>query len=1062
MDIWKILGIEKTKNETEIRDAYRKNLVKVNPEEDQKGFMELRQAYEKALSYTKKSEEEQEEGWPDTEIGRFMQKADLLYQDITLRGKEEEWNSLLEEDVCISLETKTEVRDELLKYFMNHDFLPHAIWVILDNKFLLKEYKKELYEKFPVNYVDYAVLNGIEYEEVVKIKDMKLLGGTDYDGFLSQCYQLFRLLGEKKYEEVDKKFKEIEEYKIYHPYVDAARVNYFLEIENIDSAYDLAIKLYREYPKDIEILRAMANVYWKQEKYEEIRDIYEIILGISPSHYNTLIGMGDVCLQLKDYEKAKEYYNDAYKIHKSDYLIHCLQVCTQELVTIYEKKCNENPEDLKLRIELIRTHYQNGKFKESLQILKDMKPDEETKLEYVHLMGCNYMYLEQYEEALPFLIEWVEGTKSLEDDGTKETKKAMERISAAYQCIAQTLSGLKRFDEAHEYINYAIQTGLEIIDSHEEDARIYLREKKYEEVIGVCDQILEMDNQSFIAHGLRGEALYELDYIRDSLEEWNQYLEISPYNLGAYIKKLECLHRLNEYEEMEKILEYLTEQKVESDSIELWRAILLEENNNYEEAKMLLQQLILKSEKIPEEFEENLLHKVFYELARISFNDSKDWDKALFFLDKALKENPHNVFALNYKAHTYLRKNMDEEAIVWFEKVLLEKPNHYNANCILGDIYKRKEEYEQAFYYYDKQLEVNPESIWYLHRGLLYSELNFYNEAREDYEKAIELDPKDPNAYNNLGLVYEREGNNKLALEYYKMAIERMEEDPKSLYYRNISNLYSRLKEYEKAIETDKLCIERFKNPVDYKNLARSYMLAGMYKEAIEQYKNYNNSDKEVKNSVNDKIVNCYLLLGEIKMAEELIKFSWGDDINEKNRSISKLSCFLYKNQLTKAKLELNKLIRFYLKKDIGSGAFITRLYFEICIRESKNNKIKFYKNPKIPAVLSDLKGEIKHIKDEPGVKAHKYCEIAVLEMGYGNYKKALQFINEAFKCRLCDSCDFCGCADAYFIKAQILELCNDLQNAFAHYEKACKIDATDIEYRMEYERVKNIFRSKI
>lgn len=1060
MDIWKILEIEKTKDEAAIRDAYRKKLVMVNPEENQKGFMELRQAYEEALAYSKKPdeeevEEEKEKSWPDTNIGRFMKRADLLYQDINLRSNEEEWKTLLEDDVCISLETKTEVRDELLTYFMTHDFLPHPIWVILDEKFLLKEYKEELYEIFPTNYINYAVINGIDYEEIIRIEDIKSLGGTDYDGFLSQCYQLFRLLGEKNLEEVEKKFEEISGYNIYHPYVDVVRVNFLLEKEEIDAAYELAVKLLEDNPKDIEILRAKANVYWKQEKYEEIKKLYEAVLLINPVHYNTIIGMGDACLQLKEYEKAKEYYNEAYKINKSDYLIHCLQLCTQELVAVYEKKCQENPEDLLQRIELIRSHYQNGKFKESLKMLQEMEPDEETKLEYAHLTGCNHMYLENYEEALPYLMEWAEGTKKLVDDGTKETKKAMERIGAAYQCIAQTLSGLKRFDEAHEYIKYAVETGLEVDDSYEEDARIYLREKKYEEVIRVCDEILENNSQSFIAHGLRAEALYELDYVRDSLDEWNQYLEISPYNLGAYIKKLECLQRLGEREEIKKILDYLEEQKVQSDSIELWRAILLEEEGLCGEAKKRLQQLVLKAENNPEEFEEHLLYKIYYELARISFNNDENWDRAMFFVEKSLNENPHNVLALNYKAHIYLRKQMDDKAIIWFEMVLLEKPNHYNANCMIADIYKRNKNYEKALSYYNKQLEVNPESIWYLRRGLLYSDFEKYEEARVDYEKAMELDVDDPSAYNNIALTYEREQKNELALEYYKMAVDRIENDPKSIFYRNLSSIYLRLCQFDNAIEIDKLCIERFKEKIDYKNLARSYMLAGRYEEAIEQYEIYGDFNADFKYSVLCNIVTCYLLLGEVDKAEKRTKFSWGNDINEKDRIVSKLSCYLYKNQINKAKWELNKLIRFYLKKDVGSGSFITRLCIEIGFRSPS------YKNSKLSAVLSDLKDEIKAIKDEPGVMAHKYCEIATLEMGLGNYEKAMQFINEVFKCRQCDTCDFCGCAEAYFVKAQLLELCNDLQNAFAHYEKACKIDATDIEYRMEYERVKNIFKSR-
>ena len=47
-EVWNILGIEKTKDTSEITAAYRTRLRQVNPEDDPEGFMKLRQAYEEA------------------------------------------------------------------------------------------------------------------------------------------------------------------------------------------------------------------------------------------------------------------------------------------------------------------------------------------------------------------------------------------------------------------------------------------------------------------------------------------------------------------------------------------------------------------------------------------------------------------------------------------------------------------------------------------------------------------------------------------------------------------------------------------------------------------------------------------------------------------------------------------------------------------------------------------------------------------------------------------------------------------------------------------------------
>ena len=50
-DIWDFLGIEATKDEKKIRDAYRNKLSLTNPEDKPEEFKLVRSAYEKALEY---------------------------------------------------------------------------------------------------------------------------------------------------------------------------------------------------------------------------------------------------------------------------------------------------------------------------------------------------------------------------------------------------------------------------------------------------------------------------------------------------------------------------------------------------------------------------------------------------------------------------------------------------------------------------------------------------------------------------------------------------------------------------------------------------------------------------------------------------------------------------------------------------------------------------------------------------------------------------------------------------------------------------------------------------
>ena len=58
MNYWRVLGIRPTKDKMAIKEAYMEKLSQINPEDDEEGFKELRQAYEMLLKECDKEVEE--------------------------------------------------------------------------------------------------------------------------------------------------------------------------------------------------------------------------------------------------------------------------------------------------------------------------------------------------------------------------------------------------------------------------------------------------------------------------------------------------------------------------------------------------------------------------------------------------------------------------------------------------------------------------------------------------------------------------------------------------------------------------------------------------------------------------------------------------------------------------------------------------------------------------------------------------------------------------------------------------------------------------------------------
>jgi tetratricopeptide (TPR) repeat protein len=87
--------------------------------------------------------------------------------------------------------------------------------------------------------------------------------------------------------------------------------------------------------------------------------------------------------------------------------------------------------------------------------------------------------------------------------------------------------------------------------------------------------------------------------------------------------------------------------------------------------------------------------------------------------------------------------------------------------------YHKLNQYEEAIEDYNKAIELNPKNAEaYNNRGNAHSELNKHEEAIEDFNKAIELDPKYAEAYNNRGNAYYELNKHEEAIEDFNKAIE--------------------------------------------------------------------------------------------------------------------------------------------------------------------------------------------------------------------------------------------------------------------------------------------------
>lgn len=128
--------------------------------------------------------------------------------------------------------------------------------------------------------------------------------------------------------------------------------------------------------------------------------------------------------------------------------------------------------------------------------------------------------------------------------------------------------------------------------------------------------------------------------------------------------------------------------------------------------------------------------------------------------------------------------------------IKVDEPTHLQASAeTQGDVLMARQHYVAALDAY-RQAPMNSAVIWNK-MGIANHHMFNLKEAQKDYEKALKMDPKYPEALNNLGAVYYGQKNYHDAERAYRRAIKL---NPKSAtFYSNLGTAYLAEGNYKKG-----------------------------------------------------------------------------------------------------------------------------------------------------------------------------------------------------------------------------------------------------------------------
>ena len=393
---------------------------------------------------------------------------------------------------------------------------------------------------------------------------------------------------------------------------------------------------------------------------------------------------------------------------------------------------------------------------------------------------------------------------------------------------------------------------------------------------------------------------------------------------------------------------------------EIERIYNLIEKGEYIKAKELLADIVTKDEKDIDALKLVALCEVNVE----------NYDLARNILEDIIKYRQDDAICWYYLGCCYDNLNQLIEAKHAYSKVIELRPEYVDAYKSMAIVQIKSQTPQKALEFVQEGLKYadKEDYAFYYIAGTACMAAQDFEGSIKYIEKAIELDPKNVQLYNNLGTAYLTTGKFDQAIEIYKKSIEIEPSD--SLAYFNIASILQMKDDHEKACEyfekAHNLDLEDDSYIIAW---AISEIKANKIPEAIEHYK-YLSAAYPQKTTYKLNLASCLQMVGQYDAAISiLLQLSI---MNPKSVPILKklASAYIMTGQISNAKEIYEKIIKF------NSSDFMT--YYELamlCIKTGDTDRAE-----------NMLK---KVTKIEPGfANAHKDLAVIYLNKRLFDYAK--------------------------------------------------------------------------
>lgn len=833
-EIFTVLEIPETRDEGEIRAAYRRLLTSVNPEDDPEGFKRLRRAYEEALEYIKtgggeeiRSADWMEERGPE---GEFLKRLADIYESLPRRLDPEEWNSLLREPVLCSLDGGEAAKWGLFTYLAEYYRLPHTIWKLLGDAFSIEENEEEFKEHLPENFVDYILLK-IRDDGRKEFPLEKLSGPprADYDQFLKDFFAYTNEEYGDSTEDLERAgeaLSRLETYGISHPWIELERAILAFHSGDRARAEFLIRPLLSGNREDEKVQLTGADILRKCGFEEEAGAIYHAYLDgerRTPSgEYSAYNGLAVIAAERESWENALELAGQARQLNNTEEIRSLLEKIQRELIAQYTGRADSLSEEEADRLGWC--YIQTGSSEDGLAFFDSHPEYDRDTADFHKMLAVMAMNSKDSERTIG-------ETKLWRACLSREPEESLHQLGLSYHVEARALKDAfnreleesgrdseaskelaKRSLKAHDK---AVELVFDNIDFRMHRMLLLRDMEEYRQVVDACEKILEMDGGFFGACYYLQEAYEELGMAQEVVDTFYRAKEIYDGNPEIYLRAVSVFKAYKQYKDALGIV------------------------RQAEEAGALNPDLMVEKIGLLDQLAET----------------EEDWQQADDYAGEVIrlfeeKHVPDALLAEAYLKRAYLNdsqgdlvKNKEERRDLEYAKRSLKLRDTNRVRYFLGRFYiEHGNDAKEALVHLKLCEERGMDFEWlYYYLGRGYEKLKARDDAIAYYKKTVEKNPENQRTYWRIGWLYQSKFTRTLQREYadqalYYINLQEEKFGPSAEYFRKRATIYLRLRQFDQALKEIEKGIEMDGDSDMWLLKGQIFRCSNRYDEAIASY----------------------------------------------------------------------------------------------------------------------------------------------------------------------------------------------------------------------------------